>query len=285
MQPDPAMIAALRKSDTAHKYSHGHALVLAGGVGRGGAARLAARAALRIGAGLVTLACPRAALQENAARLDAIMLRPLRDGAALQNLLDDPRITALCLGPALGLGARETGLIGAALHRPPAPRAVILDADALTLLAQSPDLRAQLNPSCILTPHEGEFARLCPDLAAPLRLATTLKARAQIASQAARDLGAVVLLKGPLTVIAGPDGACESIAATGARAAPWLATAGSGDVLAGIITGLAARGVAPLQAAHWGACLHLEAALEFGPGLIAEDLPDLLPQVFRRLGV
>jgi hydroxyethylthiazole kinase-like uncharacterized protein yjeF len=282
MVPDSALIAALRKSQAAHKYSHGHALVLAGGVGRGGAARLAARGALRMGAGLVTVACPPAALQENAARLDAIMLRPLRDGAALGAMLDDPRLTALCLGPGLGLGAREAGLVEAALQ---ARITVILDADALTLLAQSPDLRALLHPSCILTPHEGEFARLCPDLAAGLRDATTSDARAAIVTQAAQDLGAVVLLKGPLTVIAAPDGAVATSAASGDRAAPWLATAGSGDVLAGFITGLAARGVAPMQAAIWGAYLHLEAALDFGPGLIAEDLPERLPKIFRRLGV
>lgn len=285
MTADPALIAALRKSEGAHKYSHGHALVLAGGVGRGGAARLAARGALRMGAGLVTVACPPAALQENAARLDAIMLRPLRDGAALQSVLDDPRLTALCLGPGLGLGAREAGLVGAALTWRPAQGTVLLDADALTHLAQSPELRARLHPSCILTPHEGEFARLCPDLARSLRAATTSDARAQIVAQAARDLGSVLLLKGPVTVIASPDGALATNAATGSRAAPWLATAGSGDVLAGFITGLAARGVAPMQAAIWGAYLHLEAALDFGPGLIAEDLPERLPQLFRRLGV
>lgn len=270
----PAMVAALRKPEAEHKFDHGHALVLGGGVGRGGAARLAARAALRVGAGLVTLGCPPAAMIENAARLDAVMLRPLRDPAALDAVLTDTRITALCLGPALGLGAREQGLVASALG---ARRAVVLDADALTLLARLPDLRAALHPDCILTPHDGEFARLCPDLVdAP---------RAQAARRAAERLGCVVVLKGAQTCIAAPDGQVVTAAATGDLAAPWLATAGSGDVLAGIITGLRARGFAPLDAAQGGALLHQAAARAFGPGLIAEDLPDLLPQVLRAAGV
>ncbi|MFN4057748.1 MAG: NAD(P)H-hydrate dehydratase [Roseinatronobacter sp.] len=267
-------VAALRKSEAGHKFNHGHALVLGGGVGRGGAARLAARAALRVGAGLVTLACPPAALIENSARLDAVMLHALRDGDALGLMLQDKRITTLCLGPGLGHGPREQGMVATALA---CGRALVLDADALTLIARTPELRAALHPACILTPHEGEFARLCPDLVG--------RERAQAVAQAARNLGCVVLLKGADTVISGPDGRVVAAPATGAKAAPWLATAGSGDVLAGLMTGLCARGFAALDAARCAALLHQAAARAFGPGLIAEDLPDLIPQVLRDAGV
>jgi hydroxyethylthiazole kinase-like uncharacterized protein yjeF len=270
-----------------HKYDHGHVLVLAGGVGRGGAARLAARAALRVGAGLVTLAPPPAALIENAARLDAVMLAPLRDAKALASLLADPRLRAVCLGPGLGLGAREADLVGVALSTPdPAPnavrrrRAVVLDADALTLIARDPALAAALHRDCILTPHAGEFARLVPDLAARDDWSAVDQARA-----AAERLGAVVLLKGPATAIAWPGGFCAVNAAVYDRAVPWLATAGAGDVLAGLIAGLAARGLHGHDAAVQAAALHVEAALACGPGLIAEDLPEALPGVFRALGL
>lgn len=282
-RPDPAR---LRKRQ-GHKYDHGHVLVLAGGVGRGGAARLAARAALRVGAGLVTLAPPPAALIENAARLDAVMLAPLRDADGLTAMLEDARIRAVCLGPGLGLGAREAGLVAAALaapdptpHMDPPRRALVLDADALTLIARDPALAAALHRQCILTPHAGEFARLVPDLAARDDLSTVDRVRA-----AADRLGAVVLLKGPATVIAAPGGTCALNAAAYGRAVPWLATAGAGDVLAGMIAGLAARGLFGHDAAVQAAALHVEAALACGPGLIAEDLPEALPGVFRALGL
>jgi ADP-dependent NAD(P)H-hydrate dehydratase / NAD(P)H-hydrate epimerase len=281
----PAPVS-LRKPQ-GHKYDHGHVLVLAGDVGRGGAARLAARAALRVGAGLVTLAPPPAALIENAARLDAVMLTSLRDAAGLEAILADARIRALCLGPGLGLGEREAALVAAALAAPdPAPhsvarrRAVVLDADALTLIARDPALASGLHGDCILTPHAGEFARLVPDLAAREDWSATDRVRA-----AAERLGAVVLLKGPATVIAAPGGFCLLSPAAYGRAAPWLATAGAGDVLAGLIAGLAARGLPGLDAAAQGAALHLEAALAVGPGLIAEDLTEALPGVFRDLGL
>ncbi len=289
IEDKPDLIAALRKSTGDHKYSHGHALVLSGGVGRGGAARLAARAALRVGAGLVTVGCPPAALQENAARLDAVMLRSLRDGADLRDMLGDPRITALCLGPGLGEGARALDMVETAVQfrrAGTAPLRVILDADALTLLARSPQLLTYLHGHCFVTPHQGEFARLCPELAQEAGAQTDDPTQQKSAVvQAARRLGCGVLLKGAVTIVASPDGAVMTHDATGARAAPWLATAGSGDVLAGLITGLAARGVPMLQAALWGAYLHVECALAFGPGLIAEDLPDVLPGVLGRLRV
>lgn len=279
---------------TGHKFSHGHALVLAGGVGRGGAARLAARGALRIGAGLVTVGCPASALVENAARLDAVMLRRVSEPAELAEVLADRRINAVCLGPGLGL-ARARALLPVVLgavrdERTPdaRPRRVVLDADALTVLAEEPDLFALLDGDCVLTPHGGEFARLFADLAA--RLAEVPRrgpvfSKVDATRAAAARTGAVVLFKGPDTVIAHPSGACSLSGAAYARRAPWLATAGSGDVLAGFVTGLLARGYAPLHAAETAAWLHVEAARSFGPGLIAEDLPDALPKVFRALEI
>jgi ADP-dependent NAD(P)H-hydrate dehydratase / NAD(P)H-hydrate epimerase len=287
--PDAAVLAApdraaLAKAPAGHKYGHGHALVLAGGVGRGGAARLAARGALRIGAGLVTVGCPPAAVIENAARLDAIMLRPLAGGEALAAMLDaDSRLNALCLGPGLGL-ERARVLVPAALA---AGRATVLDADALTGFADAPEkLFAALHSGCVLTPHDGEFARLFPDLADRLAgspVAGPAFSRVDAARAAAVRTGCVVLLKGPDTVIAAPDGGCAISAASYDRAAPWLATAGAGDVLAGMIAGLLARGMAPAAAATTAAWLHVEAARGFGPGLIAEDLPEALPGVLRTL--
>ena len=282
---DSATLRPALGKTSGHKYTHGHALILSGGAGRGGAARLAARGALRIGAGLVTLGCPPDALTENAARLDAVMLCPVADAAALEQALADDRITALCLGPGLGLAAREAGLVAVALA---AGRAMVLDADALTLIARDPALIKALHDRCVLTPHEGEFARLFPDLAeqlsAPAVTGPAYSRLDAVRASAARA-GCTVLLKGPDTVIAAPDGRVAVSAAVRDRAAPWLATAGSGDVLAGFIAGLMARGFAPFDAAGTGAYLHLEAALDFGPGLIAEDLPERLPRILRRSGV
>ncbi len=258
-----------------HKFSHGHALVLAGGVGRGGAGRLAARAALRVGAGLVTLGCPPAALIENAMRLDAIMLAPVAGAETLHAFLSDERINALCLGPGLGLGQREAELVAAALE---ARRPTVLDADALTLLAERPELRARLHAHCVLTPHSGEFARLWPHLAGGEH------SKLERTQRAAQEAGAVVLHKGADTVIASPEGAVALHASLRERHAPWLATAGTGDVLAGLIAGLLARGFSPQDAAEAAAWLHVEAARAFGPGLIAEDLPELLPRVLADLG-
>ncbi|MGP3697263.1 NAD(P)H-hydrate dehydratase [Rhodobacter sp. NSM] len=272
--PDPQRLA---KHEGQHKYDHGHALVLAGPPGHGGAARLAARAALRVGAGLVTLGCPAAAVPENAARLDAVMLRAIDGGGDLERLLEDNRLSALCLGPGLGLAEQRAELVAAALA---SRRPTVLDADALTLLARDPALAAHLHPCCVLTPHAGEFRRMFPDLDPSGDRA----ARAAAAAAAADRAGCILLLKGAETVIAGPGGPAVH-PATGVRAAPWLATAGAGDVLAGLIAGLLARGLSPQEAAEAGVWLHVEAARAFGAGLIAEDLPEALPGVFARLGL
>lgn len=263
-----------------HKFDHGHALVLCGGPGRTGAARMAARAALRAGAGLVTLGVPPAAQLEVAMQVTAVMLHRLKDAADLTALLEDSRLTALCAGPALGLDSRAAGLVRSVLD---ARRPCVLDADALTLMARDPLLSGQLHDRCVLTPHGGEFARLFPDLAADLGDDPHLDDKVSATRAAAARAGAVVLFKGVDTVIADPDGGCAVHSARSDRAAPWLATAGAGDVLAGIITGLLARGFAPTKAARAATWLHVSCAISFGPGLIAEDLPDLLPAVVRKL--
>lgn len=276
----------LAKGAGAHKYGYGHALVLTGGAGRTGAARLAARGALRVGAGLVTLGVPRSAQMEVAAQITALMLARVEDGGALTRILEDPRINALCLGPGLG-SERARDLVPAALCHEHQPR-VVLDADALTAFEEDPQaLFAMLHEGCVLTPHDGEFARLFPDIAHKLAApAVTGPAfsRVDAVRAAAARAGCVVLLKGADTVIATPDGKCSLHGAHYDRAAPWLATAGAGDVLAGMMTGLMARGLGPMEAARAAAWLHTEAARAFGPGLIAEDLPETLPQVLGELG-
>ncbi|OBY27541.1 bifunctional ADP-dependent NAD(P)H-hydrate dehydratase/NAD(P)H-hydrate epimerase [Leisingera sp. JC1] len=275
-----------KASSKGHKYSHGHALVLSGGHGKTGAARLAARGALRIGAGLVTIGSPRSAMFENAANLTAIMLQQIDGAHGVSELLEDRRFNAVCLGPGLGRGADTQAVVMAVLKE---NRATLLDADALTRFELKPEaLFDLLHENCVLTPHGGEFAKLFPDLAEKLNApATTGPAYSKVDAtrEAAKRAGCVVLFKGPDTVIAAPDGRCSVNSAHYERSAPWLATAGSGDVLAGFITGLMARGFAPMRAAETAAYIHVECALEFGPGLIAEDLPEQIPAVFRKLGL
>lgn len=260
-----------------HKYARGHAVVASGDLASTGAARLSARAALRAGVGLVTVASPRDALAINAAALTAVMVRLADTPAQFAELLLDKRLNACVIGPGLGVGERTRGLVLTALS---VRRSVVLDADALTSFAAHPDtlfaeIKEQDNPQVVLTPHGGEFDRLFGKLEGgdlgPSKLERT--------RAAAVRSGAVVLLKGADTVIAAPDGR----AAIAANAPPWLATAGSGDVLAGIIGGMLAQGVPAFEAGCIGVWMHGEAAHEFGPGLIAEDLSDMLPAVLRNL--
>ena len=282
----PELNPYLPKAGNEHKYSHGHAVVLSGGHSKTGAARMAARGALRIVAGLVTLGSPRSAMFENAAQLTAIMLHQMDGVHGLDELLEDGRINALCLGPGLGRGADTQTLVLSALK---SGRATVLDADALTRFERRPEVLFEaLHENCVLTPHGGEFQKLFPDLAEKLAEPAAqgpAYSKVDAAREAAARAGCVVLFKGADTVIAAPDGRCAVNSAHYGRAAPWLATAGSGDVLAGFITGLMARGFDAMAAAKTGAWLHVECARRFGPGLIAEDLPEQLPAVLRDLGV
>ncbi len=299
---DPSRLTKVR----GHKYDHGHVLILSGGPGRTGAARLAARGALRIGAGLVTIACPETALAEVAGQTTAVMCRVLDDAVGLREALEDDRLTALCLGPGLGVGKETRGLVMTALSAPrsqatrngggaAAPEAggaggrpVVLDADALTCFMEGPEILFDaLHESCVLTPHAGEFGRLFPDIAE--RLAAPAAAgpaysKVDATSEAARRAGCTILFKGPDTVISDSGGRCVINSSARERDAPWLATAGSGDVLAGFVAGLLARGLAPLEAAEAASWMHTECAISLGPGLVAEDIPEELPKVFRKLG-
>jgi hydroxyethylthiazole kinase-like uncharacterized protein yjeF len=260
-----------------HKYSRGHAVVVSGDMSFTGAARLAARGALRAGTGLVTLAGPRAALAVNAAASLAVMVRAADGADELRGLLADRRLNAVVLGPGLGVGAATRAQVAAALD---GERAVVLDADALTSFADEPGalfgaIQARRDRAVVLTPHQGEFARLFRDLVQ----AAENESKTDLARAAAVASGAVVLLKGPDSVIAAPDGR----AAINENAPPWLATAGSGDVLAGMIAGLLAQGMPGFAAACAATWLHGEAGNAAGPGLISEDLPEALPGITRRL--
>ncbi len=271
----------LGKGAPGHKYAHGHVLILTGGFGKTGAARLSGRGALRIGAGLVTLGVPPSAQMEVASQITALMMKRVEGGDDLLEILKDHRLNAVCLGPGLGV-ERAADLVPVALA---AQRATVLDADALTAFADDPwALFAQLREGCVLTPHGGEFARLYPDIAEKLSAPPPRGpafSKVDATREAAKRAGCVVLFKGPDTVIAAPDGRCSVHSAQYERAAPWLATAGSGDVLAGFITGLLARGVDAMGAAKTAVWLHVECARQFGPGLIAEDLPEVLPDVYK----
>ena len=273
-------IALLNKRQ-GHKYEHGHAVVVSGGSGRTGASRLAARAALRIGAGAVTLAVPPAAQLEVSMHITALMQQRVSDADSLQGILSDDRISSVCIGPALGVAALQGELLQAVLE---SKKPCVLDADALTILARNEPLKKLLGPHCVLTPHAGEFQRLFGRGTGDVPAADASDRKAQMCLASAQTTGAIVLYKGVITAIADPGGRVAVHHASGKRAAPWLATAGAGDVLAGMIAGLIARGIEPFVAAQYATWLHVEAALSFGPGLIAEDLTEELPRVFRELG-
>jgi hydroxyethylthiazole kinase-like uncharacterized protein yjeF len=260
-----------------HKYARGHALVVSGAISTTGAARMTARGALRAGAGLVTLATPRDALAVNAAALTAVMVRAVDTPIEFAGELDDKRFNAVAIGPGAGISERTRDFVHTALS---AERQLVLDADALTSFADAPDrlfehIKASGDLHVVLTPHEGEFPRLFSDISNK----HPGRSKLERVRAAAERSGAVVLLKGADTVVAAPDGR----ATIAANAPPWLATAGSGDVLAGIIAGLLAQRVAAFEAASIGVWMHGEAAREAGPGLIAEDLSETLPAVFRRI--
>lgn len=260
-----------------HKYSRGHAVVLSGGQTTTGAARLAARAALRAGAGLVTLATPREALAVNAVASLSVMVRPCDDAGEFSQLLSDRRINAVVMGPGGGVGQPMRELVLAALD---GTRAVVLDADAITSFVEDPkklftSLKSHHESPAIMTPHDGEFVRIFNGKEQKSKVKQKLKE----CLDASHEAGAVVVLKGADTVVAAPDGR----AAIAENAPPWLATAGSGDVLAGLIGGLRAQGMPSFEAACAGVWLHGECGREAGPGLISEDLAEQIPAVYRRL--
>jgi ADP-dependent NAD(P)H-hydrate dehydratase / NAD(P)H-hydrate epimerase len=249
-----------------HKYDRGHVLIR-GGYPMTGAARLAAMAAARAGAGMTTVAAPAVAFSVYAATLASLIVHPIDQADDLTALLENRKFSALLIGPGAGVGAvtRADTLAMLATGLP-----AVLDADALTSFSDEPAaLFAALGPHCVLTPHEGEFARLF----------TAKGRRAERVTAAARLSGAVIILKGAKTLVAAPDGALV----INENAPPTLATAGSGDVLAGIIVSLLAQGMRPFHAAAAGVWMHGAAAAAFGPGLIADDLPDMLPAVLRKI--
>jgi hydroxyethylthiazole kinase-like uncharacterized protein yjeF len=262
-----------RLTANSYKYSRGSALVLSGAAYQTGAARMAARAALRVGAGLVTIASPAEAVAVNANHETAVMIAPFMGEAGFAALLADPRRNAILIGPGAGVGEATRAYVEAALTGPSdSPRAVVLDADALTSFAGEADRLAAMiatrSRETVITPHEGEFARLF----------STSEDKLSGARAAASGLGAVVIRKGADTVVAAPDGR----ATIGCDLPPTLATAGSGDTLAGFVCGLLAQGMPAFEAASAAVWLHGACARALGPGLIAEDLADALPCVLAR---
>lgn len=250
-----------------NKYDRGHALILGGPVHSTGAVRLAARAALRTGAGLVSVACDRASLPVYAAALEAVMTKPVRTLENFEALLADPRITSVLLGPGAGINERTADCTLSALR---SGRTCVLDADALTVFKPVPRvLFKAITGPVLMTPHDGEFGRVFG----------RIENRVADVMRAAQTSGAVVLLKGADTLIAAPDGRM----AVNRAAPPQLATAGSGDVLAGIATGLVTQGMDVFAAACAAAWIHAEAARQFGIGLIAEDLEKQIPAILTWL--
>ena len=263
-----------RPSAVSHKYHRGHAVIVSGGQLNTGAARLTAEAALRAGAGLVTIAGASDALLVHAAHVTAIMLHLAEDDEALAGMLEDPRITAAVIGPAAGRTSATQSNVAAILR---SGAAAVLDADAITVHEDDPaflfaQIKARDAPT-VLTPHEGEFRSLFRETAEKADSKTD-RARA-----AARESGGIMVLKGADTVIAAPDGE----AAISTNAPPWLATAGSGDVLAGVIAGFLAQGMPAFEAAAAGVWVHAEAGKAVGAGLTADDLPDALKNVVAGL--
>lgn len=255
-----------------HKHARGRLGVVSGGPQRTGAARLTARAGLRIGAGLVKVVCPPDAAPILAVALEAIMLDSFAGDDELEALARS--MDAVVIGPGAGLNDATIENLEA-LQRTGA--ALVVDADALTVFREAPaELFAWLDRDDVLTPHEAEFERLFPGL-------LSVEGREAAAVAAAAQAGAVIVLKGSQTVIAAPDGRVR----INHDGPPWLATAGTGDVLAGMIGGLLAQvhatGMDSFDAASAAVWMHAEAARRFGPGLISEDLPDALPPILAEL--
>jgi hydroxyethylthiazole kinase-like uncharacterized protein yjeF len=245
-----------------HKYRRGHLAVFSGPGSKTGAARLSALAGLKRGAGLVTVAAPADALAISAASLTAIMLHGIDTVEDLKAWLDTAKISAFVLGPGFGIGDKARNFVLTLKDRP-----LVLDADGITSFKDQPDALfdafSQGETRLVLTPHEGEFGRLFPDIAADADLGKVEKAvRAAIRANAA------IVYKGADTVVAAPDGR----ALINTNGPPWLATAGSGDVLAGMIGALMAQGMPAFEAAAAGVYLHGQAGRRAGQDMTSEDL-------------
>lgn len=266
---DPALWRSLLPwpGPDAHKHQRGRLGVVSGGMLHTGAARLAARAGLRIGAGLVRILCPPDAGPVIAGAMEAVMVSDFDTAEALATLAEP--LDCVVIGPAAGLTQATASNLKALTGT---TAALVVDADALTLFkGRAEDLFACLEAKDVITPHEGEFERVFPGLLG--------QGRETAAVEAARISGAHVVLKGRETVIAAPDGRVR----VNRNGSPWLATAGSGDVLAGLIGGLMAQGMEPFEAASAAVWIHADAAGRFGAGLTAEDLPGLIPAVLGNL--
>ena len=267
--PDLWLPAFPWPAEDGHKHDRGRLAVVSGGPWSTGAARLAARAGLRVGAGLVVMLSPPDALAVNAAHLEAIMLKPFGGTAALCDMA--AKFSAAVIGPAAGIGEdTRQNVLAIAKNNVP----LVADADGLTSFEKNPQLLFDaLQAHDVLTPHDGEFERLFPGLL------SSAADRTAAALEASSRAGSVVILKGSKTVIAAPDGR----AVVNDNASPFLATAGSGDVLSGLVGGLLAQGMDTFHAAAAAVWIHGAAASAFGPGLIAEDLPGLVPAVLKAL--
>ena len=250
-----------------HKHARGRLVVVAGRAHQTGAARLAARAGLRIGAGVVRILCPPDAAAVIAPAVQATMLTPFASAEALGR--EASSADAVVIGPAAGVDEATVANIQALAST---GAVLVIDADGLTVFkGRTAELIALLDRDDILTPHEGEFERLFPGLLSQGREAAV--------AEASRRVQAVVVLKGPETLIAAPDGRMRR----NPNGSPWLATAGSGDVLAGMIGGLAAQRMESFEAACAAVWIHSDAAERFGPGLIADDLGEMLPRALAAL--
>jgi hydroxyethylthiazole kinase-like uncharacterized protein yjeF len=256
-----------------HKYDRGHAVIVSGPMESTGAARLGARAALRVGAGVVSVATSKAAFYINAAQLTSIMVSAYEGAGGLAEILTDTRRNAVLIGPGAGATAETRENVAAVLS---SEATVVIDAEGLTAFEANPQelfaLIQQRPAPTILTPHKGEFDAIFPELG-------NAESKLEQAKRAAEISGAVVVFKGPDTVVSAPDG----LSAITEGSPPWLATAGTGDVLAGLIVGLCAQGMSPLDAAVAGVWIHSDIARTVGPGMIAEDMAPMLPALLQRL--
>jgi len=251
-----------------NKYDRGHAVIFGGAIQSTGAVKIAARCALRVGAGLVSVACDTKTLPIYATSFQAVMTKLVRNKQEFLHLISNKHVKAVLLGPGAGITSRTKAFVLAALSQ---KKAAVLDADALSVFADDPQnfFKAIQSP-CVLTPHEGEFQRLFGTM---INMNDDKLNRAH---QAARISNAIMISKGPKTVIAAPDGRLV----INNNGTPCLATAGTGDALAGICAGLLAQGMPVFEAACAAVWLHAETARHFGPGLIAEDIADSLPAIF-----